>query len=438
MAAYRLGIAQQRLWFGVLLLLAGCGGGGGGGGGGTANTPPVANAGQNRNALLNALVLLDGSASSDADAQGLSYQWAITAKPPASAATLSTPASAGTTFTGDVVGTYIAQLVVNDGKDSSAPASVTISVLSSASKVRDTGLRDCYDDSSVVICPTSGTAFYGQDAQYSTNPLVFAAANPVEVVISDSIAGLMWRAGDSGARYNWFQAMGIFDAASNPSTVNVCGGAYGGFADWRLPSRRELVSILDYAQASFGPSGAPITNYFTNSGTQYWTSTTTVVSPDVAWGSDGGRILYGFGSKTSGLYVRCVRGPVWGQNNFVDNADGTVTDLATNLRWQQTDDGVVRNWQAALAYCEGLTLAGIADWRLPDIKELETLVPISGTDITPQLPSIDTASFPGTKSEDYWSSTTRSTTRAWSLDFAFGWVDSDVPKTDFKLTRCVS
>lgn len=46
---------------------------------------------------------------------------------------------------------------------------------------------------------------------------------------------------------------------------------------------------------------------------------------------------------------------------YVDNGDGTVTDTATGLMWQQQDDGSSRNWSSALTYAEGLTLAGYAD-----------------------------------------------------------------------------
>src|SRR6185503_10559694 len=66
--------------------------------------------------------------------------------------------------------------------------------------------------------------------------------------------------------------------------------------------------------------------------------------------------------------------PDYGINNFVNNGDGTVSDLATGLMWQQVDDGTDRDWKTALEYAEGLTLAGYTDWRLPDAKELQSIV----------------------------------------------------------------
>ena len=85
---------------------------------------------------------------------------------------------------------------------------------------------------------------------------------------------------------------------------------------------------------------------------------------------------------------------------FTDNGDGTVTDTDTGLLWQQTTGGSMA-WEAALTYCESLTLAGHTDWRLPNRKELRSIV-----DYTKYSPAIDTAYFPDTLSSDYWSSTT--------------------------------
>ena len=68
---------------------------------------------------------------------------------------------------------------------------------------------------------------------------------------------------------------------------------------------------------------------------------------------------------------------------FTDNGT-TVTDQRTGLEWQKQDDGITRTWQAALDYCNGLSLAGHTDWRLPNIKELESI-----TDDSRYIPAID-------------------------------------------------
>jgi len=76
--------------------------------------------------------------------------------------------------------------------------------------------------------------------------------------------------------------------------------------------------------------------------------------------------------------VRCVRGNLtYGVNLFQDNADGTISDLATGLMWQQTDNGSGIDWEHALAYAQTQNNAnylGYNDWRLPNSKELQSLV----------------------------------------------------------------
>ena len=86
--------------------------------------------------------------------------------------------------------------------------------------------------------------------------------------------------------------------------------------------------------------------------------------------------------------------------SFFDNGDYTVTDDATGLMWQQATDSTTKTWKEALSYCEDLALAGYTDWRLPNIKELRSLV-----DYNTHAPAIDAAYFPATASSVYWSST---------------------------------
>jgi hypothetical protein len=112
---------------------------------------------------------------------------------------------------------------------------------------------------------------------------------------------------------------------------------------------------------------------------------------------------------------------------FTDNGDGTVTDPCTGLVWQKetadvTDDGKIddddrTDWCSALEYCEGLVLAERDDWRLPNARELQSLVDYGRTD-----PAID-PSF-GCVSASYWSSThfTEDAAYSWNVDFAYGLV----------------
>ncbi|GAF95222.1 unnamed protein product, partial [marine sediment metagenome] len=106
-----------------------------------------------------------------------------------------------------------------------------------------------------------------------------------------------------------------------------------------------------------------------------------------------GRIK-GYGTTTprgeKKFYCAYVRGnPGYATNDFVDNGDETVTDLATGLTWQQGDDGVARNWQEALAYAEDLVLGGHSAWRLPNAKELQSIVDYTRSPATSGSAAID-------------------------------------------------
>jgi hypothetical protein len=118
---------------------------------------------------------------------------------------------------------------------------------------------------------------------------------------------------------------------------------------------------------------------------------------------------------------------------FTDNGDGTVTDTATNIMWQQQDDGTVKNWAEALTYCENLSLGDHDDWRAPNIKELKSIIDTSRTGRT-----VDTRYFLNTKGGHYWSSTTAADphSHAWVGSLVVGKVEL-LPKTTTCPVLCV-
>jgi len=87
---------------------------------------PIANAGVDQIVEESTVVQLDGTASSDADGDALTYQWAITSKPGGSSATLNDNTLDNPTFTADVIGTYTVELIVNDGTQNSIVDTVII------------------------------------------------------------------------------------------------------------------------------------------------------------------------------------------------------------------------------------------------------------------------------------------------------------------------
>jgi hypothetical protein len=145
-----------------------------------------------------------------------------------------------------------------------------------------------------------------------------------------------------------------------------------------------------------------------------------------------------------GFKVRAVRSEQ-SNNNFIRNGDpgdGTITDTSTGLMWQQaTAPGFGSGeypdrytWEQALSYCEGLELAGYIDWRLPNRNELQSLL-----DYDVNEPAIDTAFFPDTMTDFYWSSTTYAyyTDSTWIVDFVYGNVYGDFYKTESSYVRAV-
>lgn len=279
-------------------------------------------------------------------------------------------------------------------------------LLAQASPVVDTGQELCYNATSVIACPASGAAFYGQDAQHVGNqPSYTRSADGLTVY--DNVTGLTWTRSpdldgdgdiDVDDKLTFAEALAYADATLNPQN-------FGGYDDWRLPSMKELYSLMDFRGRDPDPMGgsadAPFidTEYFDFAygdlaageriiDSQFWSSNayvgTVFDGQPATFGLNlaDGRIK-GYPSGTSGPitklnYVYFVRGNAdYGVNDFVNNGDGTVTDEATGLMWAQDDNGVGLDWEEALAWVEqknAATYLGHNDWRLPNAKELQGIV----------------------------------------------------------------
>jgi hypothetical protein len=122
----------------------------------TGNSTPVADAGPDQTVFVTDAVSLDGSGSSDADGDLLTFQWSFSAKPAGSAASLSNAAAIGPTFVVDLPGTYVLQLVVDDGSAASLPDTVSI-VTENSPPVADPGPDQTVSLSGTVILDGSGS-----------------------------------------------------------------------------------------------------------------------------------------------------------------------------------------------------------------------------------------------------------------------------------------
>jgi len=278
-----------------------------------------------------------------------------------------------------------------------------------------TGQTKCYGDRGGISAPQPGQPFYGQDAQHP-DPVPSYKDNG-DGTVSDLNTGLTWVKA-RGEKVSWEAAVaGAEDCRA------------GGFDDWRMPTIKELYSLINFNGGCAGTvaNSTPYidTKYFDfvygdeSKGVriidcQDWSATeyisTTMNGNPTVFGVNfaDGRIKGYPKSSPRGetkLFVRYVRGnPDYGKNNFRGNGGGTVTDQATGLMWQQDDSGKGLNWQEALAWVQeknAENYLGHNDWRLPNAKELQSIVDYS------VIPAIDQTSFKMSDPDAwYWSSTT--------------------------------
>ena len=134
----------------------------------TANAAPVASAGSNQNVTIGATVTLDGTVSSDANNDSLTYKWTLQSKPSNSSATLALATSAKPTFKADLAGNYVATLVVSDGKASSdlAVVSVLASTANSAPVSKAGANQNVLVGTSVTLDGTASTDANGDTLVY--------------------------------------------------------------------------------------------------------------------------------------------------------------------------------------------------------------------------------------------------------------------------------
>jgi hypothetical protein len=122
----------------------------------TNNVAPIANAGANQTVLMGSTVTLSGAASTDANGDPLTYTWSLITLPPGSAAVLSNPTSVTPSFVADQPGTFVAQLIVNDGSLNGVPATVMITT-NAVAPVASAGPNQTVDVGSTVNLDGSGS-----------------------------------------------------------------------------------------------------------------------------------------------------------------------------------------------------------------------------------------------------------------------------------------
>jgi hypothetical protein len=297
-----------------------------------------------------------------------------------------------------------------------------------------TGQTKYYDNTVEIPAPEPGGAFFGQDAVYPGNSPAYRDNG--DGTVTDLVTGLMWQQ-DPGT-----QKLTYEEAVAGADTFRLAG-----YSDWRLPTIKELYSLINFNGTDPNPmsiSESGLTPFIDTTwfvfhygdgsqgeriiDSQYATLTkyvgeTTFGGGDLMFGVNfaDGRIK-GYpagpmpGKPTGKLFnVMYVRGNAqYGINRFHDNGDGTVTDRATGLMWMQDDSGEGMTWEDALNYAEKEVFAGYSDWRLPDAKELQSLVDYTRSPSATGSAAIDSVFHctPITNEDDqsdfpwYWTGTT--------------------------------
>jgi predicted small lipoprotein YifL len=333
-----------------------------------------------------------------------------------------------------------------------------------------TGQTKTYDkDGNIIDPPKEGEPCYGQDAQYESLEPSFTDNG--DGTITDNNTGLIWQKTPPEGVFSWDEA--------GPYCENL---ELAGRDDWRLPTAKELFSLIDFEpdenqpvldteyfdfppvtevpeglgsgpQGGAPQGGPPDESKGPNEGAdndmppppppqdeaaggiqkqqgQFWSSNfylagLTHGGAETAFGVNHvtGHIKGYPAGEPGGMMgkrVRAVTGSIYGENEFVDNGDGTISDLATGLMWMKDDYGEGIEWEEALEYCENLEFAGYDDWKLPNVKELQSIVDYSGV-----YPAVNPTYFNCTKPEDedyftwLWSSTSADETvgAAWYVSF---------------------
>jgi len=305
-------------------------------------------------------------------------------------------------------------------------------------KIVDTGQIRCYNNSTEITAPSPGQSFYGQDANYPGNTASYTDNG--DGTVTDLVTGLMWqkspdRNGDGAI--NYADKLFFDEALDSAASFNLAG-----YNDWRLPTIKELYSLIMFYGVDLNPQATEGTIPFIDTGyfdfaygdlgageriidAQYASSTIYVGST-----MSGNRTMFGVNFADGRIkgypadsaigkkyYVQYVRGnTAYGTNEFVDNGDGTITDNATGLMWMKNDNGAGVLWENGLSYAEDFEYAGQTDWRLPNAKELQSIVDYTRSPATTNSAAIDTmfncTSIANEAGETdypfYWTSTTHS------------------------------
>jgi hypothetical protein len=287
-----------------------------------------------------------------------------------------------------------------------------------------------------------------------------------EQVAVDRLTGLMWlrdancvKTFHPEADRNDKNGDGkVFWETAHDVVAGINSGAYwncgAGYDDWRVPNFNELISLVNAGENNSIEwlEGQGFTGIQSKA---YWSSTTTASSSSKAWSLKLKKASAGATKKGSDIYLWPVRGDTTApaavgstgqetnyypgddgilaagvaspQPRFFDGGNSTLTDTLTGLTWagegtlagpSACKPGGKKGWNSALGYAACVNAAvylGHSDWRVPNVRELLSIMNYGQASVTDWLVSSGFANLPGGK---YWTSTTYAgkTSSAWTVE----------------------
>ena len=363
------------------------------------------------------------------------------------------------TLTGLSGARTISVLSASGGSVIDASQSVTATVVAPpvSAQLTDTGISatHCYGaGSDALVSCTDPAAIALNDRQDGMTGIDVASPSPTDGTlglsysevpnpgggnfartecIKDNLTGLVWEGkpltGTRDAALAMTNQGGGAATDTSGYVASVNNSALCGFSDWRLPTPVELQSLVDYSTTF--PTESIDLNWLPNTDIRhnFWTSAILSGNSFNAWAINfrGGSVA-NF-SRSSSAGVRLVRGAATTGQLTISLDGQEVTDNKTGLVWRRCLEGM--SWsgsactgspltlthEGALQRAKAQAIATSVQWRLPNIKELSSLV-----DRTRNAPAIDGSAFPNAVSGLHWSSSPYVTvsSNAWAVDFTDG------------------
>lgn len=303
------------------------------------------------------------------------------------------------------------KISVTDGYDTTSLD--TFEIAAAELLLLKTGQTGCWNSAGTSVTCT-GT---NQDGETQTGADADFTTNTSDNTVTDNVNSLLWHNTATPTTQNYATAS------------SLCENSSIGSSTWRLPDISELEMIVNYGKSSAPYLFDSFTNYASGA---YWTSRESYGTDNYFWTINFSTGTQGTEIKDNYNYYRCISGSTSTLGVFTrDSSNGIVYDQRTGLEWaDQPFDS--KTWTNALSTCSALTYGGYSDWRLPNIKELNSIAYRSTS--ASALSSV----FENKVNSFLWSSTTYQITKtdAWGVDFTTG-KGMTATKTGSKYYICV-